>query len=111
LQLIARALGDLRGNIMSSYFIAQIRINNPGEYDKYLAGFDEVFARYNGEVIIVDDNPIILEGNWSYTRIVVIRFPSSYDLKRWYDSAEYQTLAPYRHRASEADIIVVDGAD
>jgi uncharacterized protein (DUF1330 family) len=96
---------------MSSFFIAQININDPEEYDKYLEGFDEVFAGYNGEVIVVDDNPIILEGEWSYTRLVVIKFPSSDDVRRWYDSAAYQALAHHRHRASKADIILVEGLD
>ncbi len=96
---------------MSSYFIAQININDLEEYDKYLEGFDEVFARYNGEVIVVDDNPTVLEGEWSYTRVVVIQFPSSDDVRRWYDSAEYQALAQHRYHASKADIILVEGLD
>lgn len=94
---------------MSSYFIARIHIHNPEEYKKYLDGFDEVFSNYNGNVIAVDDDPIILEGEWSGSRVVVIEFPGSEDIRRWYDSQEYQTLAKHRHRASKADIMIVEG--
>ncbi len=47
---------------MSTYFIAQIKIHDPDEYEKYLDGFDEVFSKYDAEVVLVDDNPELLEG-------------------------------------------------
>lgn len=94
---------------MSSYFVAQITINDPDEYQKYLDGYDEIFERYEGEVVAVDDRPEILEGNCSHTRIVLIRFPDAAGLKRWYNSPEYQQLAKYRRNASKADILLVHG--
>ena len=94
---------------MSSYFIAQIKIHDQEEYDKYLAGYDEVFAKYQGKVIVVDDDPTVLEGEWPYTRTVVIRFPNEAEVRRWYDSAEYQKLVQHRHKGSQADVIIVQG--
>lgn len=94
---------------MSSYFMAQIKTHDADEYGKYLRGFDEVFARYKGEVIVVDDSPVVIEGEWSYTRVVVIRFPDEDEARRWYDSAEYQSLAQHRFRAASADILLAKG--
>jgi len=96
---------------MSSYFIAQINIHDAEEYTQYEEGFDRIFAKYNGEVIVVDDHPTVLEGQWPYTRAVMIRFPDESEAKRWYHSAEYQTLAQHRLQASQADIILVTGRD
>lgn len=96
---------------MSTYFIANIKIHDPQEYDKYLEGYDDVFEKYRGKVIAVDEGPTVLEGKWPYTRAVMIRFPNEYELKRWYDSPEYQALAKHRRQASEADIIVVHGRE
>jgi len=96
---------------MSSYFIAQIKIHDQEEYDKYLAGYDEVFARYQGKVIVVDDDPTILEGEWPYTRTVMIRFPNKAEVRRWYDSPEYQRLVQHRHKGSQADVIIVQGRE
>ena len=96
---------------MSTYFIAYIKINHPEEYERYLEGFDEVFEKYKGKVIIVDDSPMVLEGDWPYTRAVVIRFPSEKELNRWYESPEYQSLVKHRWQSSEADIIVVKGRE
>jgi uncharacterized protein (DUF1330 family) len=96
---------------MSCYFIAHITIHDSGKYEKYLQGYDDVFEKYNGKVIAVDDSPTILEGDWPYTRTVVIRFPDEEELQRWYRSPEYQALARYRWQASQADIIVVKGRE
>lgn len=96
---------------MSCYFIAQIRIHDRDEYQRYEEGFDDIFIKYNGEVIVVDDRPAVLEGRWPYTRAVMIRFPNESEARRWYDSAEYQKLAQYRQKASQADIILVKGRE
>ena len=96
---------------MSSYFIAQININDPAEYAKYLDGYDDIFKRFNGRVIATDENPTILEGRWPYERTVLVRFPTKDDLLRWYDSPDYQKLADYRRKASDANIIAIDGSD
>ena len=96
---------------MSNYFIAYIKIHHPEEYERYLEGFDEVFEKYKGEVIVVDDRPTVLEGEWPYTRAIVIRFPSEEELLRWYESPEYRSIAKHRSEASEADIIVAKGRE
>lgn len=96
---------------MSCYFVAQIRIHDPQEYQRYLDGFDQIFADYRGKVVAVDDSPTVLEGNWPYTRAVVIRFPNEDEAKRWYESPKYQSLAEHRISASDADIILVHGRD
>ena len=92
---------------MSCYFIAQIRIHDRAEYQKYLDGFDEIFARYKGIVVAVDERPTVLEGEWPCDRTVLIRFPDEAEARRWYDSPEYRELVKHRHRASRANIALV----
>jgi len=53
---------------MKHYFIAKIKITDPSEYEKYLDSVDEVFSKYKGEYLAVDENPTILEGRWDYTK-------------------------------------------
>ena len=92
---------------MSCYFIAQIDIHDRDEYQKYLEGFDEIFSRYKGIVVAVDENPRVLEGEWPYTRTVLIRFPDDAEAERWYRSAEYRKLVEHRHRSSNSNIVLV----
>ena len=96
---------------MNHYFVAQITIDDPDEYQTYLDGFDKIFAQYQGTVIAADDQPTVLEGKWTRTRIVIIRFPSEAELNRWYHSPEYQVLARHRRKASRADILCVRGRE
>ena len=94
---------------MSCYFVAQIDIRDPEGYARYLDGFDEVFERYRGTVLAVDDEVSVLEGAWPGTRTVVIEFPDRAELDRWYRSPEYQRLAAYRWAAATANIVAVGG--
>ena len=92
---------------MSCYFIAQINITDRDEYQKYLDGYDEIFSKYKGIVVAVDERPSILEGEWPYERTVLIRFPDDEEARRWYESSEYQNLAKHRHRSSNANIVLL----
>ena len=92
---------------MNCYLVAQINIHDHQEYQKYLDGFDQIFSKYKGLVMAADENPKILEGQWPYSRTVLMRFPNEEDARRWYQSSEYQELVKHRHRASEANIILV----
>ena len=93
---------------MSVYIIAQISIHDRAEYEKYSAGFLEVFARFKGELLAVSENPIVVEGDWPYTRTVLMRFPSADEARRWYESPEYQTIAQHRFRGSKANAVIVE---
>jgi len=94
---------------MSSYFVAQIKIHNREEYEKYLQGVDEVFSKFNGKYLAVDTNPEILEGNWDYDRIIIIEFPNTTDLKKWYGSEEYKAILKYRLSSAKCDTLIAEG--
>lgn len=94
---------------MSAYFIANIKIHNVQEYEKYLADCDDVFDKYNGEYLAVDERPVVLEGDWNYTKVVLIHFPSHADLLRWYESEDYQKILKYRLDSAKCDTLIVNG--
>ena len=85
---------------MACYFIARIQIHDEAEYTRYLAQCDEVFARFNGRYLAVDEAPVALEGEPDVGRMVVIEFPDEASFHAWYDSPEYQAIL--RHRLSGA---------
>lgn len=95
---------------MSCYFIAHIRIHDPDEYAKYLERVDDVFAKYQGKYLAVDDTPVILEGKWAYRRIVLIEFPNQDELQRWYDSPEYRHIRQYRLTSADCTAMIVNGS-
>jgi len=96
---------------MTHYFVAQIKINDPAEYEKYLKKVDDILSKYKGEYLAVDKNPIILEGNWDYTKSVLIKFNSKQDFEDWYYSEDYQNILKHRLRSAACGTILIEGLD
>ena len=96
---------------MSYYFIAGIKVNDNKDYQKYIDKAGDVFKKYKGEYLSVDNNPLILEGNWGYTRSVLIRFKNMEDFNEWYNSKDYQEILKFRFSAADCDTILVKGLD
>jgi uncharacterized protein (DUF1330 family) len=91
------------------YVVALIEIHDRETYRKYEAGFLPVFMRHEGEILAVDENVTPAEGEWPWTRTVLLKFPDEAALQRWYASPEYQAILPHRLKAANASIAVVKG--
>ena len=96
---------------MSYYFVANIKIKDFKEYKKYIDEVDEIFSKYNGKYLALDDNPIELEGSWKYSRAVIIEFENKEDFENWYNSKDYQRILHYRLNAADCDTILIRGKD
>jgi uncharacterized protein (DUF1330 family) len=96
---------------MVHYFVAQIKINDPVEYEKYLENFDDIFSRFKGEYLAIDESPTLLEGNWDYTKSVLIKFNARKDFEDWYYSDDYQRILKHRLDSSDCDSILLEGLD
>jgi uncharacterized protein (DUF1330 family) len=96
---------------MTCYFVAQIRIHDHNEYEKYLEKVDEIFSKYKGEYLAIDENPTLLEGSWNYTKTVLIKFKSKQEFQEWYYSVDYQSILRYRLNSSDCDSILIDGLE
>ena len=94
---------------MAAYLVAQISIDDRERYGQYEAGFMEIFMKYNGRLLAVDEAPQVHEGEWSYTSTGLIEFPTTEDANAWYESDEYQALAVHRKASSDANIILING--
>ena len=96
---------------MTHYFVAQIKIHNQDEYNKYLDKFDDIFSKYKGEYLAIDESPSLLEGDWNYTKSVLIKFNSKEEFEDWYYSEDYQKILKHRLNAAECDTILLEGLD
>jgi uncharacterized protein (DUF1330 family) len=93
---------------MSVYLIAQITIEDRAEYQKYEAGFADVFRQHSGKVLSVSEDPELLEGSWACTRTVLLVFPDREQAMAWYESPEYQAIIGHRLAASSGNVVIVD---
>lgn len=92
---------------MSVYLMAQITIHDRAGYSVYEAGFMQVFEKFRGRLLAVDEEPETLEGAWPCTRTVLIEFPSRDEALAWAGSDEYREIARHRLAASTANIAMV----
>jgi len=93
---------------MSVYLINNMIIRDRQEYGEYVRAFMPIFKKYQGEIIAVQDNPVPLEGNWPYSRTVLLRMPSAEKAREWYDSPEYRAIAVHRWNSTESNAVLLE---
>lgn len=96
---------------MSVYVIAQITIRDRERYQLYEDQFMEVFEQFDGTLLSVDEDPVVLEGEWTATRSVLIEFPDTEAAKAWLRSDAYSEIAQHRLAASTGNAILVAGLE
>ncbi len=97
---------------MAAYVIADIEIQDAAAFRDYQQRAAETVARHGGRYVVRGGKAENLEGNWQTTRLIMLEFPSLDAATTWYNSAEYQALAPIRHRTTRtAFVSIVDGGN
>ena len=92
---------------MTVYIIARFKIHDRAGYDRYEENFMEIFEPFGGTLLSVDEEPTVLQGEFDFTRSVLIEFPSAEQAMAWMTSPEYKESAEYRLAASIGDVIMV----
>jgi uncharacterized protein (DUF1330 family) len=92
---------------MTVYILSRLTIHDRAEYDKYENQFEEVFAHFNGKLLSVDEEPLVLAGEWEATRSVLMEFPSKEDAFTWMQSDAYQRISKHRSAGSTLSSILV----
>jgi uncharacterized protein (DUF1330 family) len=92
---------------MSVYILSRLTIHDRAEYEKYESQFDEVFSKFDGKLLSVDEEPLVLAGEWEATRSVVIEFPSNAEAFSWMQSESYQRISKHRNAGSTMSSILV----
>lgn len=96
---------------MSVYMISRMHIHDRDEYQKYADQFMDVFEKFDGKLLSVDDDPKVVAGDWSASRSVLMEFPDKAAWRAWITSPEYQEISKHRIIASEAEAILVNSLE
>lgn len=91
---------------MTVYAIAQIEIFNRSAYDRYQEKFWDVFKQFDGSLLVNDENPKVLEGQWSNDKVVLMSFPSEASFYAWAGSPEYKEIVVDRRAGANLSIIL-----
>ena len=96
---------------MTVYVVTQVKITNAEVYARYTSKFMDIFKQYNGSLLVNDESPRVLEGEWDLSKVVVISFPDKDSFTAWATSPEYQEIMQDRLAGGEATILLTQGFD
>ena len=94
---------------MTVYAIVQVKITDRERYDRYQANFMQVFNQFNGTVLVNDEAPRLLEGEWNKDKVVLISFPDKESFTTWATSPEYGEIVKDRLAGGSATILLAKG--
>ena len=94
---------------MAAYLIVQVDITDPDTFEEYKKQVPGTLAAYGGEYIVRGGEIDVLEGEWPMPRLVIIRFSSMAQARKWYRSPEYERPHKLREASARANLVLVDG--
>lgn len=94
---------------MTVYAIAQLRITDRAAYDRYQARFMEVFRRHRGRLLVADESPHVVEGQWDRDKVVLMSFPDQDAFRVWSESPAYQEISEDRREGADSVVLLVKG--
>jgi uncharacterized protein (DUF1330 family) len=94
---------------MPAYVIADVDVHDPEQYERYKAASPGAIAAGGGRFIARGGDPVVLEGDWRPSRLVLLEFEDLEAAKRWYDSPEYREARRLREGAATLRIVAVEG--
>ena len=96
---------------MTAYLIFTHRVSDADTLNNnYLPKAVETLGPYDPEIVIVDQNIEVIEGDSGHTRTVALKFKDRDEAKRWYNSPEYQAILGLRMESIEdAHAVLCDG--
>ncbi|MEJ8849717.1 DUF1330 domain-containing protein [Variovorax rhizosphaerae] len=93
----------------SGYVIAYVEVTNPTQYEEYKKWSTIAMQAHGVEVCVRGGEVHKLEGDWSPTRVIVLKFPSFEQAKAFHDSPEYRKAREARAGAAIMNMIAVEG--
>lgn len=94
---------------MTVYGVAHLTITDRSSYERYAADFMPILRQYDGTLLVADEEPKVLEGEWAAEKLVVLSFDDEAGLRRWYDSPEYQGILGDRLAGAHGPLLVARG--
>jgi uncharacterized protein (DUF1330 family) len=95
---------------MAAYIIAMVNVTNPDAYKQYAELAGPATVKNGGEFLVRGGKTEILEGTtFDFERVVVSRFETFEQAKKFYNSPEYQLAKSKRLLAADFNMMVAQG--
>jgi uncharacterized protein (DUF1330 family) len=94
---------------MTCYLVGRVAIRDRERYGRYAAAFLPVLKQYGGRLLVSEEQPEPLEGDWDGRKLVLLAFDDREAALRWAGSPEYQEIATHRLAGADAIVLLAEG--
>ena len=92
---------------MAVYIAAQLQIHDPARYLTYARRLPPTLAEFGGRLLVADDRPDVLSGEWPYDKYVLLHFASTQAATEWSSSDAYRRIARDRDAAATTTALLL----
>ncbi len=93
----------------SAYILANVDVKDPQQYEEYKRLSTIAMKAHGAEVCVRGGKVDVLEGDWSPDRLVMLKFPSIDQARKFYDSTEYAAARKAREGIAVMRMVLVEG--
>ena len=94
---------------MKAYLVADVVVTDAAGFEAYRAQVPATISAYGGRYLVRGGETLVLEGDLSPNRVIILEFPSMARLRAWYDSPEYRPLRVLRERTARTTLLAIEG--
>jgi uncharacterized protein (DUF1330 family) len=95
---------------MSAFLVVDTDLTDPAHYELYKQQARPIAEQYGGQYLARGGAMDFLETDlWQPHRMVLIRFDSADQARRFYNSPEYQAVLPIGRQAARRTVIILEG--
>jgi uncharacterized protein (DUF1330 family) len=93
---------------MSVYVIVNINIKDVPAYETYKAGAPALVRKHGGEYLARGGATEVLEGDWTPSRLGILKFPDVASVKALLSDPEYLPLKALRHSIAHTQMVAIE---
>ena len=95
---------------MAAYLVVDTDLTHPERYEDYKLLAKPLVEQFGGEYLARGGEITRKETDlWDPVRLVLIRFPSADQARRFYDSPEYQKVLQISKEAARRTVVILEG--
>ncbi|QXL84660.1 DUF1330 domain-containing protein [Comamonas sp. NLF-1-9] len=84
-----------------AYLVGHVSVKDAQKWAEYRSKVPATLAPWGAELLFRGERAATYSGELAHPEIVVIRFPDTDAIERWFHSDAYQALLPVREQAAE----------
>jgi uncharacterized protein (DUF1330 family) len=94
---------------MTAYLVLDLMVNDLADFLPYVRAIPAFIAKHGGRYASKGADPVVMEGDWSPERLVILEFPSRDHAQAFLADPDAQHLFARRHRATTSRLVLVEG--